>query len=152
MGSILERLSPAHWWADPSEPIDGPVYLALAVVLGLVFVAGAAVWILAPRLSGGHRFHQRLIERYARLIMVLVAVGLLLMLFRWQLVPFFSKRIWFYLWWLAVFAFAAYGGYFYRYQYADRLAAWEGSDRRRRYLPKASHKPGTRGRRSRRRR
>lgn len=149
---LFDRLSPSHWWADPREPIGGPLYLGLAVVLGIVFVASAAVWILAPRLANGHRFRRRLIARLAVVALVLAAVGLLLLLFRWQLVPFFSKRLWFYLWGVAVIATTAYAVYYRRCLYPKRLAAWEDRERRRRYLPKPGHGGARSRQRGRRRR
>jgi hypothetical protein len=149
---ILERFSPSYWWTDPGTTIDGPLPIAFAVALGVVLVLAVAVWILAPRLAPENRLHQRLIVRAAKWVLALVAIGLLLLLFRWQIVPFFSKRIWLILWIVAVIAFVGYVYYYWRKIYPARLAEWESSERRRRYMPKPAQSGGRSRRRDRRRR
>jgi hypothetical protein len=116
---IFERLLPGHWWTDPNESIGGLPYPA----------------------------HQRLIARAAKWTLGLASTGLLLLLFRWQLVPFLSKRLWLYLWCLAIIGVIAYAVQYWRRSYPRDLADWEDAERRRRYLPK----PGQGGSRSRRR-
>jgi hypothetical protein len=145
---ILARLSPSYWWADPGTTIGGPFVVAFAIVLAVAFVGGIAVWILAPRLAPEVRPTARAIERFAKWTVALAAVGLLLLLFRWQIVPFFSKRLWMFLWMAAVVGGAAYVVYYARRVHPERILAWEDSHRRRRYLPR----PAQGRRRSRRRR
>jgi hypothetical protein len=149
---MLERLSPSYWWTDPSTSIEGPIVQAFAAVLGLVFVLAVMAWLLAPRLAPGHRLHQRLIVRAAKWALALAAIGLLLLFFRWQLVPFFSKRLWLLLWFAAVLAAICYAIYYWRRWYPAHLAAWEDSERRRRYRPRPGQGSGRSRRRSRRRR
>jgi hypothetical protein len=149
---ILQRLSPAYWWTDPTSTIEGPLVQAFAIILGTVFVLAVMAWVLAPRLAPGHRLHQRLIARAAKWALALAAIGLLLLLLRWQLVPFFSKRLWMILWFAAVVASLAYAVSFRRRRYPELLAEWEASERRRRYLPKPGHGAARSRRRSRRRR
>jgi len=143
----FDRLGPSHWWTDPTEPLDNPAYLVMAIVLGLAMVVAAFAWIAAPRLFADHRFRQRQVTRLAVTIFAFAAIGLLLLLFRWQAVPFFSKRLWLYLWWLAAICTVAYIAYYLKRVYPARLAAWHDAERRRRYLPK----PGSSQQRSRRR-
>jgi len=148
----FDRLSPSHWWADPTEPLDNPIYIALAVVLVLALIAGAFAWIAAPRMFATHRFRQRLVTRLAITLFTFAAVGLLLLLFRWQAVPFLGKRIWVYLWWFAAIGTAIYVAYYLRKVYPGRLAAWEDAERRRRYMPKpgsGQNRPRRRSRRNR---
>ena len=83
---IFERLSPTYWWTDPGTSLDGPLVLAFAIVLGIVFVLAIVAWLLAPRLAPDNRLHQRLIVRLATWVLGFSAVGLLLLLFRWQIV------------------------------------------------------------------
>jgi hypothetical protein len=149
---ILERLSPTYWWTDPGTTIDGPLVVAFAIVLGLVFVLSVVVWILGPRIAPENRFHQRLILWLARWSFALSAIGLALLLFRWQMVPFLSKRLWLFLWFATVAGLIGYLVYYWRRVYPVRLAAWEDSERRRRYLPKSGHGSARSRRRSRRRR
>ncbi len=149
---ILDRLSPAYWWTDPGTTVDGPLVLAFAVGLGVAFVMAIVVWLLAPRLAPENRLHQRLIARAARWTLAFAVVGLFLLLFRWQIVPFFSKRLWLMLWLVAVLGGLGYAGYYWRRIYPGHLAAWEDSERRRRYLPKRGQGGGRTRRRSRRRR
>jgi hypothetical protein len=134
---MFERLLPGYWWTDPNESIGGLPYQAFAILLGLVFVAAIAVWILAPRLAPAHRLHQRLIARAARWAVGLSATGLILLLFRWQLVPFLSKRLWLILWFLTILGVIAYNVRYWRRQYPRDLADWNDAERRRRYLPRA---------------
>ena len=96
------RLSPEHWLADTVEPIDHPAYLVLAVVQTLVFAASVAAHLLAEPLLADRPVARRAVARAATVAGVLAAVGLVVLLFRWQPVPFFSKRIWLYLWWVGV--------------------------------------------------
>jgi hypothetical protein len=149
---ILERLSPTYWWTDPGTTIDGPLVLAFAVVLGLAFVLAIVAWLLASRLAPENRLHQRRIARLAKWTLALAAIGLLLLLFRWQIVPFFSKRLWLILWFASVFGGIGYIVYYWRAIYPERRAAWEDSERRRRYLPKSGQSGARSRRRSRRRR
>jgi|RhiMethySRZTD1v2_1073278.scaffolds.fasta_scaffold576295_2 hypothetical protein len=145
--NLLERLSPSYWWADPNEPLSNPIYLVLAILLAIALVAAAFAWIAAPRVFADNRFRQRLITRIAVIVFSFAAVGLLLLLFRWQAVPFFSKRLWFVIWWVAAIGSAVYLVYYQRRIYPVRLAAWEDAERRRRYMPR----PGSSARRPRRR-
>ena len=96
------RLSPEHWLADVVEPIDHPAYLVLAVVQTLAFAASVAAHLLAEPLLADRPAARRILARAATVAGVLAAVGLVVLLFRWQPVPFFSKRIWLYLWWVGV--------------------------------------------------
>jgi drug/metabolite transporter (DMT)-like permease len=145
--NLFDRLSPSHWWVDPTEPLDNPIYLVMAAALGLALVVAAFAWIAVPRLFADHRFRQRQVTRLAVTVFTFSAVGLLLLLFRWQAVPFFSKRLWLYLWWLAAIGTVGYIAYYLKRVYPSRLAAWEDAERRRRYLPK----PGSSRQRSRQR-
>lgn len=149
---ILERLSPSYWWTDPGTTIDGPLVLAFAVVLAVAFVLAIVVWLLAHRLAPANSLHRRLIARIARWTLALAAIGLFLLLFRWQIVPFLSKRLWLFLWFAAVVGGISYGVYYWRRIYPLRRAAWEDSERRRRYLPKSGQGANRSRRRSRRRR
>jgi hypothetical protein len=149
---IFERLLPSYWWTDPGTTIDGPIAIGFAAVLGVAFVLGIAAWIVAPRLSPENRIVQRFIVRIAKWTVGLSAVGLLLLLFRWQIVPFFSKRLWLILWTATVVGMAAYAVYWWRKVYPLRMIAWEESERIRRYLPRPAQGRGGSRRRSRRRR
>jgi hypothetical protein len=148
---IFERLLPSYWWTDPGTSIEGPLPVGFAIVLGLVFVASLVVWLLAPRIAPENRVLRRLIVRIAKWALAMSAVGLLLLLFRWQIVPFFSKRLWLILWSAGVIGGVGYLGYYWRRIYPLRLAAWADSERRRRYLPRAG-KSGSRQQRRRSRR
>jgi len=149
---ILSRLSPDYWWADPGTTIEGPVPIGFAIFLGLVMVLAVALWILAPRLAHEKRPLQRLLVRVAKWSLGFATAGLLLLLFRWQVVPFFSKRFWLIVWGGSIVGAAAYLVYYCRRVYPQRVTAWEESERRRRYLPRPSQGGGRSRRRSRRRR
>jgi uncharacterized membrane protein len=149
---ILERLSPSYWWTDSGTSLDGPLVLAFAIVLGVAFVVAIVAWLLGPRLAPENRLHQRLIVRLAKWVLGSSAVGLLLLLFRWQIVPFFSKRLWLFLWFAAVCGGLSYVVYYWRRIYPGQRAAWEDSERVRRYLPKSGRGGSRTRRRSRRRR
>jgi hypothetical protein len=147
---IFERLSPSYWWTDPGTSVEGTVPVGFATVLGLAFVASLVVWLLARRIAPENRVLRRLIVRVAKWALAMSAVGLLLLLFRWQIVPFFSKRLWLFLWFAGVIAGIGYLGYYWRRIYPLRLAAWADSERRRRYLPRAGQSGSRHRRRSRR--
>ncbi|MDP8923844.1 MAG: hypothetical protein M3O34_13305, partial [Chloroflexota bacterium] len=98
------RLSPEHWFADVPEPIDHPLYVVLAAVQTLVFAAAVFACLVADPLLADRPATRRAVGRAAAVAAVLAAVGLVLLLFRWHPVPFFSKRLWLYLWWLGVAA------------------------------------------------
>jgi hypothetical protein len=149
---VLDKLSPTYWWTDPGTTIEGPVVIGFAAVLGIVLVVSVAVWILAPRLAAEERPKRRAIARIAKWSLGFAVAGLLLLLFRWQLVPFLSKRLWFVLWGAGVVAGIAYTAYYWRRIYPERLLAWQEAERRRRYLPKRGEGSGRARRRSRRRR
>ena len=148
---ILNRFLPSYWWSDPGTTLDGPVAIGFASMLGLMLVAGIALWILAPRLTGEHYLNQRLIARLAKWIVGLAIVGLFLLLFRWQIVPFLSKRLWLILWFATLFGVAGYAGYFWKRLYPARLTAWAESERRKKYIPRAAQTSGRQRRRTRRR-
>ena len=149
---IFERLLPSYWWTDPTEAIGGPIWLAVAVLLVVLFMAGVALWLLAPRIAPTHSLHRRLLIRAAKWSIGLATVGLFLLLFRWQLTPFLSKRLWLFVW---IAVTAGMVGYAFRYRrtgYPVDLAAWHDSERRRRYLPKPAGGGSRQRRRSRRNR
>jgi hypothetical protein len=137
---------------DPTSTIEGPIVIGFAALLGVLLVASIAVWILAPRIAPERRMVQRLIERIAKWGVGLAAAGLVLLLFRWALVPFFSKRLWMLLWACSIVGVAVYFGYYWRRVLPAKAAAWEASERKRRYLPKPGQRPGRARPRSRRRR
>jgi hypothetical protein len=143
---IFERLLPSYWWTDPTDPIDGPAWTVFAVLLGIAFIAGVTLWLLAPRLAPTHSLHRRLIVRAAKWTVGLATTGLFFLLFRWQHTPFLSKRLWLFLWILSVIGVVAYAVRYRRTTYPDDLEAWNNNERRRRYLPKPSG-GGNRGRR-----
>jgi hypothetical protein len=143
---IFERLLPSYWWTDPTDAIDGPGWIVFAVLLGVAFIAGVTFWLLAPNLAPRNSLHRRLIARAAKWTVGLATTGLFLLLFRWQLTPFLSKRLWLFLWILSVIGAVAYGERYRRTGYGADLAAWNDNERRRRYLPKPSGS-GNRGRR-----
>jgi hypothetical protein len=133
-------LSPSGWLADPTEPINHPVYVVLAGVLALALVAAIYIRIDPERVAGPRRFTQRLAQRWATWAVWLCLAGLTILLFRWQPVPLLSKPLWGLAWWLSLLAALAYLVYFYRRRYPAQLAALEESERIRRYLPRP---PGT---------
>ena len=96
------RLSPEHWFADAPVPIDHPAYVVLAIAQTLVFAAAIVARLVADLLLADRPVARRALSRAATVAGLLAAIGLVLLLFRWQPVPFFSKRIWLYLWWVAV--------------------------------------------------
>ena len=149
---IFERLLPSYWWTDPGTPVDGPVPTAIAIVLGLAFVASVTVWLLAPRIAPDNRVFRRLVIRVAKWTLAMSALGLFLLLFRWQVVPFFSKRLWTVLWVLGALGGVAYLTYYWRRVYPLRVAAWADNERRRRYLPRGGQIGSRQRRRSRRHR
>jgi hypothetical protein len=134
----LGRLSPAHWFASATEPIQHPAYAVLAGLLVLGLVAAIYLRITSEHMFDGHRFKQRQVARGATAVIWVCAAGLLVLLFRWQPVPMLSMRVWFYLWWIGAAVLVAYGVYFYRRVYPERLSAYEDAERRRRYLPRPS--------------
>jgi hypothetical protein len=149
---IFERLLPGYWWTDPTDVIGGPLWIVFAVLVALSFVAGITLWLLAPRIAPMHSLHRRLIVRAAKWTVGMAVVGLFLLLFRWQLVPFLSKRLWIFLWFAALFGLAFSTQRYRRLTYARDLAAWNDDERRRRYLPKpgsSSSRPRRRSRRNR---
>ena len=150
--NMLDKLSPTYWWTDPGTTIEGPVVIGFAAVLGIMLVVSVAVWILAPRLAAEERPKQRMIARIAKWSLGFAVVGLLLLLFRWQLVPFLSKRLWFVLWGAGAIAGIAYAANYWRTVYPERRVAWQEAERKRRYLPKPGQGGGRSRRRSRRRR
>ena len=145
------RLGPSHWFADATEPIDHPLYVVLAALLTVALIAGIYTRLAADTMFGGHRFKQRLAARTANYVVALAAIGLLILLFRWQPVPLLSKRIWLYLWLLTVIGSIGYGIYYSRRLYPQRLFAYDESARRKRYLPRPSAGAGRARHRARRR-
>src|SRR3982751_2220293 len=97
-------------------------------------LAAIVIWILAPRLAPDQRLKQRFIARIAKWTLGFAAVGLLLLLCRWQIVPFFSKRIWVVLWGASIIGGIVYAWRYWRYVYPERLVAWQEAERKRRYL------------------
>jgi hypothetical protein len=149
---IFSRLSPSSWWTDPGTTIEGPIVIGFAAILAVASILGIVAWIVAPRLAPENRVVQRFIVRVAKWTIGLAALGLLLLLFRWQIVPFFSKRLWLDLWVIAVVAGIGYAIYWWRKVYPLRMVAWEDAERKRRYLPRPAQSGGRSRRRSRRRR
>ena len=98
------RLSPEHWFFGTPEPIDHPLYVVLAAMQTLAFAAAAVARLLADPLLADRPAARRALCRAATVAGLLAAVGLVLLLFRWQPMPFFSKRLWLYVWWVGVAA------------------------------------------------
>lgn len=145
-------LSPGYWLSDATEPLDGTLAIVLGVMLTLGMAAGLYLRLSSGTMFGGHRFKQRQARGLANPAIGLCAAGLVILLFRWQLVPLLSNRIWLMLWWLAVLGGTGYVVWFYRRRYPARLAAYEQDERRRRYLPRAAVVPARARRKPRRKR
>lgn len=145
-------LSPAAWLTDPREPFNHPAYLVLAVALALALVAAIYLRIDPERVAGPQRWKQRLARRWATWTVWLCLAGLMILLFRWQAVPLLSKPLWTLAWWLSVLATGVYLVYFYRRRYPGQRAAYEESERIRRYLPRPAATPPSNRRKARRRR
>ena len=133
---------PSYWFGDATEPIDHPIYVVLALVLAVALIGGIATRLAVHRLFGGHRFKQRRAARAASYAVALAAVGLVILLFRWQPVPLLSKPIWFFLWALAALGGLGYGLYYYRRVYPRRLFEYDENARRRRYIPRPRSRRG----------
>ena len=143
-------LGPSSWFADPAEPIDHPLYVVLAATLAVAVIGGIIVRLLASGMFDGHRLKQRLAMRMASCISWIAAIGLVILLLRWQPVPLLSKPIWWYLWVLTAVGLVGYAGYYYRRRYPQRRLAYEESARRKRYLPRHSASAGRQRQRQRR--
>lgn len=141
------RLSPIRWFSDVREPIDHPAYLLLAIVLAVGFFVSVYVWLAVGTMFDGHRLKQRLTRRLAVTAAWLCAVGLVILLFRWQPMPLLSKRIWFYAWAATALGLCVYAAYFARRRYPTLLASYEDGERKRRYFRRGSGRGRTRGRR-----
>ena len=96
------RLSPEHWFADAPEPMEHPAYLVLALIQTLAFALACFARLVADPLLADRPAARQTVSRAATIVGLLAAVGLVLLLFRWQPVPFLSKRLWLYLWWAVV--------------------------------------------------
>ena len=107
MRALFERLSPDYWWSDPTVSWDGLGAVVFAVVLAAVFVGAAATLALSERLQSVGRLPPQDVRMMASWALGLAATGLLLLLFRWQMTPFFGRRLWFFLWLVASAAVVA---------------------------------------------
>ncbi len=97
------RFSPDHWFADLSDPIDGPSYLALAIVQTLLLAAATFARLVADVLLADRPEARQLVSDVAGVAAILAGLGLVVLLFRWHLlVPFLTKRAWLYAWGLAL--------------------------------------------------
>lgn len=134
---IFDRFLPSYWWTDPTDAIDGPLWAAFAMLMTLAFMAGVVAWLLAPRLAPVNRLHRRLIVRAAQWTVGLSSVGLFLLLFRWQMTPFLSKRLWLFVWLGVVVGVGALAERYRRREYPADLSDWQDEARIKRYLPKS---------------
>lgn len=105
------RLTPEHWFVDLTDPMDHPLYAVLALTQSLVFALAVFASLVAEPLLAGRPAARRAISRAATIAGFLAAIGLVILMFRWLLVPYFTKRIWLYLWWVGVAAAVAWGAY-----------------------------------------
>ncbi len=99
---------------------DGTAVLAFAASLALVFIGATTAWSLADRIAANDARLGRAVRRWAAWSCGLASSGLLLVLFRWQMTPFFGRRIWFILWAITV-AIMAGGALIQRVQAARPL-------------------------------
>ncbi len=105
------RLTPEHWFVDLTDPLDHPLYAVLAALQSLAFALAVFASLVAEPLLAGRPTARRALSRAATVVGFLAAIGLVLLLFRWLLVPYFTKRIWLYLWWVGVAAAVAWGAF-----------------------------------------
>lgn len=98
VNAITDRLRPEYWWSDPTVAWDGPGVVILAALLAAVFVGAAAALVLAPCLTPSESHYRHAVTRTAAWILGGASTGLLLLLFRWQVTPFFGRRLWLFLW------------------------------------------------------
>jgi hypothetical protein len=102
VSAFFERLGPGYWWSDPTTAWDGNAVLVFAVALAFVFIGAATAWALADRIAATDAQIGLAVRRRAAWGCGLASSGLLLILFRWQMTPFFGRRIWFILWVITV--------------------------------------------------
>ena len=104
------RLSPHHWLADVTEPINHPLYVLLGVILTLGLIVGIYLRLVVETAFDGQPRAQ--MGRLGNLLIAICGSGLAVLAFRWQPAPFVSKRLWFYLWSLTSVIAVAYFLYF----------------------------------------
>jgi hypothetical protein len=130
-----EFFSPGQWFSDPRVASAPTFYILLADLFGLLLVGGLIVYVLAPRLTKGHRLRTELLRRLVTALAIVGACGLFWVGARALALPLFAKPLllWFTL--VGLFCVLGYAAYYWRRRYPAELTAWDERARRRRWMP-----------------
>jgi hypothetical protein len=137
----VERFGLSHLFEDQVASPSSPVYLALAVVFGLLLFASFYVYLRSKDYFAGHRLHRRLARRYSISTASFSGLGLSSVAFAFLTTPFLSKRVWLVAGLLGLLVTAAHAGYYFRRRYPAERLAHEEWQRRQRYLPRPKATP-----------
>lgn len=131
---FLAKLSPGFLFEDP-RTVQSPAYLVFLGTFIIAFVAGLVSVLFSERLSRGNRLARQVLDRYGHWMAWLGALGILAVGLRYTNVVLFSKRIWTLLDFLVLIAVLGHLIWYLRFNYPAELAAYQDSERRRRFAP-----------------
>lgn len=89
-------------------PLISTNVLRIAVALYLVFFVLAVVLSIAKKNKKFDRYYTKLMQKIANLSFSFSIVGMILLFFRHQLVPYLGMRAWTLIWWLICLVWFVY--------------------------------------------
>jgi predicted membrane channel-forming protein YqfA (hemolysin III family) len=132
----LKKLFDAGYLFDWLPPRESEIIFAFAVIFGLAIILSGLVWVYFIRKERFEPILQAVRSRIVFWLFVSGLVGLLLVFFRWQGIPYFAGRIWLLAWLILSLLWAvALLGYLLK-KFPKERSLYQERLLRERYLPK----------------
>ena len=94
----LTKLANLSYLIDQRPAPDSTLVLVLAILFALAIIGSGLLWFSLFRRERQYPILARVRERTVRFLFASGFVGLILVFFRWQGIPYFASRIWLLLW------------------------------------------------------
>lgn len=130
-------INPAYLLEKQPGPAADAVFGA-AIFFALFLIASGFVWLSFVRRERTEPIYKSVRERTVRWLFTTGFVGLILVFFRWQSIPYFGTRIWLVLWLIAAAVWFLFVMNYLLKKFPKERKIDEERKTRERYLPKAS--------------
>ncbi len=117
-------------------PRESQLIFGFAIFFGLAIIISAIVWLFFVRKEQQEPLLRAIRRRIVLWLFVTGLVGLFLVFFRWQGIPYFAGRIWLLLWLIISAGWLALIGSYLLKKFPKERSLYQERLLRERYLPK----------------
>lgn len=116
---------------------NSELILALAILFAAAIVGSGIIWIMLVRRERTNPMLEPIRQKLVNALFYTGFIGLLLVFFRWQGIPYFASRFWLLLWLIISIVWIGRIVYYLLKKFPKERSLFEERLVRERYLPKA---------------